>query len=175
MILPSNLIYLNGIDKLWTFEVEGSKWPKRHCQTLILNERRPFDHQFNSCRVACQRKKKYFYDMFDVFVKVWPLLGYENRVVYYRCNRSWVPQPVFRKWQSFAAFVVEESLCDLNLPFWALKLSIQDHLMEIEWLITDVTVVDPPISEQKGIFLGYFGHFSCQFRPLLWSGSHFVI
>ena len=29
MILPSNLIYLNGIDKLWTFEVEGSKWPKR--------------------------------------------------------------------------------------------------------------------------------------------------
>ena len=28
-ILSSNLIQLNGIDKLWTFEGERSKWPKR--------------------------------------------------------------------------------------------------------------------------------------------------
>ena len=34
MILPSNMIQLNGIDKLWTFEVEASKWPKRHEHTL---------------------------------------------------------------------------------------------------------------------------------------------
>ena len=25
-----------GIDKLWTFEVEGSKWPKRQYHTLIV-------------------------------------------------------------------------------------------------------------------------------------------
>ena len=34
MVLPSNLIQLNGIDKLWTFEVEASKWPKRQYHTL---------------------------------------------------------------------------------------------------------------------------------------------
>ena len=33
-ILPSTLIQLNGIDKLWTFEVEESKLPKRHEHTL---------------------------------------------------------------------------------------------------------------------------------------------
>ena len=36
MILPSNLIYRNGIDKLWTFEVEASKWPKRQYHTLAI-------------------------------------------------------------------------------------------------------------------------------------------
>ena len=34
MILTSNLIQLNDIHKLWTFEVEGSKWSKRHYHTL---------------------------------------------------------------------------------------------------------------------------------------------
>ena len=34
MILPSNLIDLNGINKLWRFEVEGSQWPKRQYHTL---------------------------------------------------------------------------------------------------------------------------------------------
>ena len=34
MIVPSNLIYLNVIDKLGTFEVETSKWPKRQYHTL---------------------------------------------------------------------------------------------------------------------------------------------
>ena len=34
MILPSNLIWFNGIDKLWAFEIEGSKWPKRQYHTL---------------------------------------------------------------------------------------------------------------------------------------------
>ena len=32
--MTSNWIYLNGINKLWTFEVERSKWPKRHYHTL---------------------------------------------------------------------------------------------------------------------------------------------
>ena len=36
MILPSNLIYLNDVDKLWTLGIEGSKWPKRQDHTLII-------------------------------------------------------------------------------------------------------------------------------------------
>ena len=35
MILSSNLVWLDDIAKLWAFEVEGSKWPKRHDHTLI--------------------------------------------------------------------------------------------------------------------------------------------
>ena len=36
MILSSNLVQLNGITKLWTFEGEESKRPKRQDHTLIL-------------------------------------------------------------------------------------------------------------------------------------------
>ena len=47
-------------------------------------------------------------------------------------------------------------------------------LMKIEWLVTDATPVGSPDRAERdilGMILGVFG----QFRPLLWSGSHFVI
>ena len=34
MILPSNLVWLDGIAKLWTFEAEGPKWTNRQYHIL---------------------------------------------------------------------------------------------------------------------------------------------
>ena len=47
MIFPSNLVWFNGIAKLWTFKVEGSKWQNRQYHTLT-------GHQTNSTVVSCR-------------------------------------------------------------------------------------------------------------------------
>ena len=43
--------------------------------------------------------------------------------------------------------------------------------MKIEWLITNVTAAEFPVGAES-VFLGHSDFFD-QFRPLLWSGSHF--
>ena len=48
--------------------------------------------------------------------------------------------------------------------------------MKINWLVADITAVGSPDRAERailGVILtrGYFG----QFRPYLWSGSHFVM
>ena len=43
---------VNGIDKLWTLEVEGSKWPKRHDHTYLNFQLPPLPHS-PEWRTAC--------------------------------------------------------------------------------------------------------------------------
>ena len=64
-----------------------------------------------------------------------------------------------------AAFVAGEPFCDMYVNLF---------LMKSERLITYVTQLPRPLSEQKVIF-GWFLAFFGQFRLLLQWGSHFVI
>ena len=57
-------------------------------------------------------------------------------------------------WSIQAVFVVGEPLCDvLRNPFLRPNNFTQGHLMKIEWLVTDVTAVDP-LTEWNVLFCG---------------------
>ena len=86
-------------------------------------------------------------------------------------SRKWI----FRVFVFQAIFVVGEPLCDLKPPFWVLNNFTRDNFMKIEWFITEVTAVGPPIRAQTD----FFGHFWCFLAKLccfcgqsatLWSG-----
>ena len=49
--------------------------------------------------------------------------------------------------------------------------------MKIEWLVANVTAVGCPDRAEPAILgVNYFGlTFFGQFRPFMWSGSHFVV
>ena len=129
----------------------GTLWsgnPSWAVKTLlwIFWQKRVVDYWCNSCRIPWQSGTCYFGVDFG-WVLFWPI----------QC-----------------VFVFGEPFCGVGNPFW--DLMTLGHLMTIKWLVADVIAVGSPDRAEHAI-LGVvlvrrvFG----QFRPFLWSKSHFVV
>ena len=72
--------------------------------------------------------------------------------------------------------MVGEPLFDIGTPLLSPNNFTQGHSMKTEWLVTDVTAIESRDRAERAI-LGVIlaGRFFGQFRPYLWSGSHFAM
>ena len=63
-----------------------------------------------------------------------------------------------------------EQLCDLGTPSWVLKIFVRRVFNEIEWFISDITAVGPPLEQKVHVLLGLFWRIG-RFGKRLWSGE----
>ena len=72
-------------------------------------------------------------------------------------------------------FVVRDPLCNAGIPSWALITALKVISRKKEWLVTNDTSARPASRAERDIFGVILVVFFRKFRPLLRSGSSFVM